>query len=574
MNWMTNISEYSNFIWSVADNLRGDYKQADYGDVILPLTVIRRLDCVLADTKEKILKQYEKLKNKKLDEPDILLNKTAGYKFHNHSKYDFKKLVADPDNIKANLRTYLNGFSQNAQDILEHFEFEKQIEKLDKADLLYQIVKKFEEIDMHPKKVTNLDMGYIFEELIRKFAELSNETAGEHFTPREVIRLMVNLLFINDRDILSKKGIVKTLYDPACGTGGMLTVAEDYLNELNPDSRLELFGQEINPESYAICKSDMLITGHNAEHIKYKDTLREDLLKNKFDYMLSNPPFGVKWSKSEKEVKKEHEELGYSGRFGAGLPSISDGSLLFLQTMISKMKPANGGSRIAIVFNGSPLFTGSAGSGVSNIRKWIIENDMLEAIVALPNQLFYNTGISTYIWIVTNRKEPNRRGKIQLINTVDFYKKMSKSLGNKRNEISDEDIEIITKIYGEFKGGKYCKVFDNEDFGYSQITVERPSTDDKGKGITDRNGNPKPDSSLRDTENVPLKGDIQKYFEREVKPHVPDAWIDESRTKIGYEINFTKYFYEYKPLRSLEEITKDILVLENDTTGLLKEILN
>jgi len=572
---MINISEYSNFIWSVADNLRGDYKQADYGKVILPLTVIRRLDCVLADTRDKVLKQYESIKNKNIQDPDVLLNKTAGYKFHNHSKYDFTKLIADPDNIKSNLRTYLNGFSQEAQDILEHFNFDIQIEKLDKADLLYQILKKFEEIDLHPKKVRNLEMGYIFEELIRKFAEQSNETAGEHFTPREVIKLMVNLLFTNDSEILSKKGIVKTLYDPACGTGGMLTVAEDYLYELNPDSRLELFGQETNDESYAICKSDMLITGHNAEHIKHKDTLREDMLRdNKFDYMLSNPPFGVEWKKSSKEVKKEYEELGFSGRFGAGLPSISDGSLLFLQTMISKMKSANGGSRIGIVFNGSPLFTGNAGSGPSNIRKWIIENDMLEVIVALPNQLFYNTGISTYIWIVTNRKEPIRRGKVQLINAVEFYKKMSKSLGNKRNEISDEDIERITKRYGNFKEGKFSKIFDNEDFGYNQITVERPAKDKNGNVILDKKGNPKPDSSLRDTENVPLKEDIHEYFEREVIPHVPDAWIDESKTKIGYEINLTKYFYEFKPLRSLEKITKDILELEKETSGLLKEILS
>ncbi|MEQ9618424.1 MAG: class I SAM-dependent DNA methyltransferase [Deltaproteobacteria bacterium] len=572
---MINTKEYSNFIWAVADNLRGDYKQSDYGKVILPLTVIRRLDCVMADTKDKVLEQYEKIKNKNLDDPDLLLNKTAGYKFHNHSKYNFTKLIADPDNIKSNLRTFLNGFSQEAQDILEHFDFDKQVTKLDKADLLYQIIKRFEEIDLHPKKVSNLEMGYIFEELIRKFAEVSNETAGEHFTPREVIKLMVNLLFSNDSEILSKKGIVKTLYDPACGTGGMLTVAEDYLNELNPDSRLELFGQEINPESYAICKSDMLITGHNAEHIKYKDTLREDLLRdNKFDYMLSNPPFGVKWSKAEKEVKKEYEELGFSGRFGAGLPSISDGSLLFLQTMIAKMKSANGGSRIGIVFNGSPLFTGNAGSGPSNIRKWIIENDMLEAIVALPDQLFYNTGISTYIWIVTNRKEPNRKGKVQLINAVEFYKKMSRSLGNKRNEISDEDIDRITKIYGNFKEGKYSKIFDNEDFGYYQITVERPERDGNGNVVVDKKGNPKPDSSLRDTENVPLNEDIQEYFEREVKPHVPDAWIDESKTKIGYEINFTRYFYEFKPLRLLDEITKDILDLEKETSGLLKEILS
>lgn len=568
------ISDYANFIWAVADDLRGDYKQSDYGKVIIPLTVLRRLDAVLADTKDKVLSQYEKVKGKKLDDPDILLNKSAGYKFHNHSKFDFEKLIADPNNIASNLRNFINGFSQNARDILEHFDFDKEIQKLDKADLLYHVVKKFEAFDLHPKRVSNLEMGYIFEEIIRKFAEVSNETAGEHFTPREVIKLMVNLLFINDRDILSKKGIVKTLYDPACGTGGMLTVAEDYLNELNPNARLELFGQEINPESYAICKSDMLVTGHNAEHIKFGDTLRDDQQKDKkFDYMLSNPPFGVKWSKAKKEVVDEHEELGFAGRFGAGLPSISDGSFLFLQTMIAKMKSANGGSRIAIVFNGSPLFTGNAGSGPSEIRKWIIENDMLEAIVALPDQLFYNTGISTYIWIVTNRKSPERKGKIQLINAVNFYKKMSKSLGNKRHEISDEDIDKIARMYGDFKKGKFSKIFKNEDFGYSQITVERPLKDDNGQIITDGNDNPKPDSKLRDKENVSLSEDIQEYFKREVLPHVPDAWVDENKTRIGYVINFTKHFYEYKQLRSLEEITKDILELEKESEGLLKEVL-
>jgi len=386
---------------------------------------------------------------------------------------------------------------------------------------------------------------------------------------------MVNLLFTNDNEILSKKGIVKTIYDPACGTGGMLTVAEDYLQELNPDARLELFGQEINPESYAICKSDMMVTGHNPEHIRFGDTLRDDQLSNtQFDYMLSNPPFGVKWSKAKKEVVAEHEDLGYGGRFGAGLPSISDGSLLFLQTMIAKMKPSNGGSRLAIVFNGSPLFTGNAGSGPSDIRKWIIENDLLEAIIALPDQLFYNTGIATYIWVLTNRKADERKGKIQLINAVSFYKKMSKSLGNKRHEISDADIEKIIKLHGEIKSSKYSKIFDNEDFGYQQIVIERPQKNKSGKIITDKSGNPKPDTSLRDRENVPLKEDIHEYFEREVKPHVPDAWIDESQTKIGYEINFTKHFYEYKPLRSLEEITRDILALEKESDGLLKEILS
>jgi type I restriction enzyme M protein len=569
-----NVKEYSNFIWSVADTLRGDYKQADYGKIILPLAVLRRMDCVLKDKKEKVLKTYESLSSKDLQDAEIVLNKIAGYKFHNHSKYDFDKLISDSSNIAANLRNYINGFSDNAKEILQNFDFDKEITKLDKANLLYQIIKQFQEIDLDPSKVSNLEMGYIFEELIRKFAEASNETAGEHFTPREVIRLTVNLLFINDDAVLTKEGIIKSVYDPACGTGGMLSVSQEYLKELNQDAHLELFGQEINPESYAICKSDMLIKGQNPDNIKFGDTLRDDQLKtNRFDYMLSNPPFGVNWKKAQKEVKDEYEDLGFAGRFGAGLPSISDGSMLFLQHMISKMKQDGKGSRIGIIFNGSPLFTGDAGSGPSNIRKWIIENDMLEAIVALPEQLFYNTGIATYIWIVTNRKETQREGKVQLINAVDMYEKMSSSLGNKRNEISEKHIDEIVKIYGEYKESKKCKLFDNDDFGYRKITVERPLKDEKGNVVTDSKGNPKPDTKLRDTENVPLKEDIYEYFEREVKPHVPDAWIDEDRTKIGYEINMNRYFYEYKPLRSLEEITKDILELEKESEGLLEEIL-
>ncbi|SNQ60362.1 Type I restriction-modification system, DNA-methyltransferase subunit M (fragment) [Candidatus Methanoperedens nitroreducens] len=445
---------------------------------------------------------------------------------------------------------------------------------MDEADLLYMIVKRFGEVDLHPDKVSNLEMGYIFEELIRRFSELSNETAGEHFTPREVIRLMVNLLFVNDREILTKQGIVRTLYDPASGTGGMLSIAEEYLREFNPDARLEVFGQEVNPESYAICKSDMLIKGQNASNIKFGNSFTNDGLENeKFDYMLSNPPFGVEWKKVEKQVKDEHEKRGFAGRFGAGLPRISDGSFLFLQHMISKMKPANGGSRIGIVFNGSPLFTGGAGSGESEIRKWIVENDMLEAIIAMPEQLFYNTGIFTYIWIVTNRKARARKGKIQLINAIGFYNKMSRSLGNKRNEIGEGHIETITKTYGDFKENEFSKIFDNEDFGYWQITVERPLKDESGSIMKDSKGKLKPDADLRDSERVPLKEDIKTYFKREVLPHVPDAWIDESKTKKGYEINFTKYFYKYKPLRSLAEIRADILALEKETDGLLRKAI-
>ncbi|MBW1996040.1 MAG: SAM-dependent DNA methyltransferase, partial [Deltaproteobacteria bacterium] len=648
---MDRFSEKVSFIWSVADLLRGPYKPAQYGQVMLPMTVLRRLDCVLEPTKEKVLKKLESLKGSPVKDLEPILNRVAGQAFHNTSKFDFRTLKGDPNNIAANLTHYIKSFSSKAREIIEYFGFEEQIIKLDKANRLYLVVSKFSEIDLHPDTVPNIEMGYIFEELIRRFSEQRNEEAGDHFTPREVIRLMVNLLFESDEDILTKKGIIKTLFDPACGTGGMLSVADEYLHELNPDGRLELFGQEYNEESYAICGSDMLIKGQSLENIKFGDSFTQDgFSRNKFDYMLANPPFGLEWKPEEDFIRKEHEEQGFDGRFGAGLPRINDGSFLFLQHMISKMKPE--GSRIGIVFNGSPLFTGDAGSGESNIRKWIIENDWLEAIIALPDQLFYNTGIFTYIWIVTNRKAPERKGKIQLINAVDFYQKMRRSLGQKRNEISDEQIKEITRIYGEFTENEYCKIFDNEDFGYRKITVERPlrlsfqvaleridalkeltafqklaksrkkgeagqADTENGKRLqeaviralqnmdaariyknrdtfekdlmdaclkegvkldaslkkavlnalsardetadicTDSKGNPEPDPELRDYENAPLKEDIYEYFKREVLPHVPDAWIDEKKTKVGYEIPFTRHFYKYVPPRPLEEIEAD-----------------
>jgi len=408
------VRQLASFIWSIADLLRGDYKQADYGKVILPFTVLRRLDCVLEPTKTAVMDFYEnKVKSMNLKNPEPLLNQKAGVPFHNISQFTFGKLKEDSDNVAANLKNYINGFSVAGREIIEYFNFNDQINRLDEANLLFLIVKKFAEVDLHPSRVSNMEMGYVFEELIRKFSELSNETAGEHFTPREVIRLMVNLLFLNDRDILTQKGIVKTIYDPACGTGGMLSVAEEYIKELNPDAKPVVFGQEINPESYAICKSDMLIKGQNISNIKFGNTFTTDGLEHEtFDYMLSNPPFGVEWKKVQTHVSTEYQKKGFDGRFGAGLPRISDGSFLFLQHMISKIKRDNGGSRIAIVFNGSPLFSGSAGGGESEIRKWIVENDLLEAIVALPDQLFYNTGIYTYIWIVTNNKATERKGKI------------------------------------------------------------------------------------------------------------------------------------------------------------------
>jgi type I restriction enzyme M protein len=420
-----------------------------------------------------------------------------------------------------------------------------------------------------------MEMGYLFEELIRKFAEISNETAGEHFTPREVIRLMINLLFLNDREILTKKGIVKTIYDCCAGTGGMLSVAEEYLHELNPDARLEVFGQELNPESYAICKSDMIIKGQNASNIKKGNSISEDKLPTeKFDYLITNPPFGVKWEKFAKPVKEEHESLGDKGRFGAGLPSVSDGSFLFLMHLMSKMKAE--GSRLAIVFNGSPLFSGSPSTSKneSSIRQWIIENDLLEAVIALPTNLFYNTGISTYIWVISNNKSKTRKGKVQLINAIELFENMRKPLGDKRHEISNEQINRITKMYGDYKETPNCKIFENADFGYNKITVERPERDSKGKIILDKNKKPKADSSLRDTENVPLKVDIDSYMNAEVLPHLPDAWVDGSKTKVGYEINFSKYFYQYKPLRNLQDIKKDILALEKETDGLINDVIS
>ncbi|WP_291103976.1 MULTISPECIES: type I restriction-modification system subunit M [unclassified Flavobacterium] len=571
---MKNVKESANFIWSIADLLRGDYKQSDYGKVILPLTVLRRLDCVLESSKVAVLSKFEQMKTMSIENLDPILNKTAGFNFHNKSLFDFNKLIADPNNIASNLRNYINGFSEDAREIIEQFEFENQITKMDDNNLLFMVVKRFQEIDLHPDRISSMEMGYMFEELIRKFAEISNETAGEHFTPREVIKLMVNILFLNDREILTKKGITKTIYDCCAGTGGMLSVAEEYLNELNPDARLEVFGQELNPESYAICKSDLMIKGQNASNIKKGNSISDDKLENeKFDYLITNPPFGVKWEKFAKKVKEEHDQLGHGGRFGAGLPSVGDGSFLFLMHLMSKMKPE--GSRLALVFNGSPLFSGSPSKtkNESSIRQWIIENDLLEAVIALPNQLFYNTGISTYVWVISNKKPAERKGKVQLINAIDFSKKMSKSLGNKRNEISNKQIAEITKIYGDFKPNEYSKIFDNKEFGYAKVTVERPERNAKGQVVADKKGNPKADSSLRDTENIPLTMDMKDYMKREVLTHVPDAWIDETKTNIGYEINFTKYFYQYKPLRSLDEIRKDIMAIEQETDGLLKEVI-
>ena len=590
----------SSFIWSVADLLRGDYKQSEYGKVILPFTVLRRLDCVLESTKPAVLAEFDAKTRQGLN-PDPFLLRKAGQSFYNTSPLDLAKLLGDQDHIRENLYAYVRGFSLAARDIFERFEFYTQIERLAKAGLLYLVTEKFAKIDLHPSKVDNAQMGLVFEELIRKFAEVSNETAGEHFTPREVIRLMVNLLFIEDDDVLTPgNAVVRTLYDPTAGTGGMLSVAGEYLLKHNPDARLTLFGQELNDESYAICKADMLIKGQDVGNIVAGNTLTEDGHSyRKFDYMLSNPPFGVEWKKVEKEVRKEYTEKGFDGRFGPGLPRVSDGSMLFLLHLISKMRPAvDGGSRIGIVLNGSPLFTGGAGSGESEIRRYVLENDLVEAIIGLPTDMFYNTGISTYVWILSNKKPDDRKGWVQLVDASSFWQKMRKSLGSKRKELSEEHIADITRLFGKCvvadlaivwdaagkeisrqllltgeirpeapEGGKVkvvpiSRVFKNEAFGYTTITVERPLRDEAGNVVLGskgkQKGKPQADSALRDTENVPLSDDIAAYFKREVLPHAPDAWIDHEKSKVGYEIPFNRHFYVFEPPRSLHEIDEDL----------------
>lgn len=558
----------SAFIWSVADLLRGDYKQSDYGKVILPFTVLRRLDCVLEATKPAVLAELAEKQKQGLNPEPFLLRK-AGQSFYNTSPLDMKKLMGDQDHIRENLYSYIQAFSPAVRDVFEHFDFHTQVERLAKAGLLYQVTERFAQFDLHPEAVDNHQMGLVFEELIRKFAEISNETAGEHFTPREVIRLMVNLIFIEDDDVLSKPHAVRTIYDPTAGTGGMLSVAGEYLEEHNPQARLTVFGQELNGESYAICKADMLIKGQDVANIAFGNTLNDDGHPHrKFDYMLSNPPFGVEWKKVEKEVRKEYEQQGYNGRFGPGLPRVSDGSMLFLLHLISKMRPAaEGGSRFGIVLNGSPLFTGGAGSGESEIRRYVLENDLCEAIVGLPTDMFYNTGIATYVWIISNRKPAIRKGKVQLIDASGFWQKMRKSLGSKRKELSEEHIAEITRLFGNFetaeKDGKpISRIFNNSDFGYRTITVERPLLGADGKPVLGekgkQKGKPQADSSRRDTENVPLSEDVQAYFEREVLPHAPDAWIDHDKTKVGYEIPFNRHFYVFQPPRPLAEIDAEL----------------
>ena len=589
----------SAFLWSVADLLRGDYRQSDYGKVILPFTVLRRIDCVLAPTKSSVLEELA-LRQSQGITPDAFLRKTSGQSFYNASPLDLKKLMGDQDNIAANLRAYISGFSPEVRDIFERFEVDIQIDRLSKAGLLYQVTEKFAQIDLHPDKVDNHQMGLVFEELIRRFAELSNETAGEHFTPREVIRLMVNLIFAEDDAALSTASVVRRIYDPTAGTGGMLSVAEEHLTSMNPNASVSLFGQELNPESYAICKADMLIKGQDVGNITFGNTLSEDGHPDqKFDYMLSNPPFGVEWKKVEKLVRAEAEQKGFAGRFGPGLPRVSDGSLLFLMHLLSKMRPAvQGGSRFAIVLNGSPLFTGGAGSGESEIRRHVLESDLVEAIVALPTDMFYNTGIATYVWVLTNRKPAHRKGRVQLIDGSSFWQKMRKSLGSKRKELAEAHITQITQLFckaeeaelartfdaegrevasqilspgaappepppgGKVKRAPLSRILPNESFGYRAITVERPLRDTQGRPVLGQKGKakgqPQPDPALRDTENVPLTEDVAAYFAREVLPHAPDAWIDPDKTKVGYEIPFNRHFYVFEPPRPLDQIDADL----------------
>ena len=575
MNLSTSINEKAALIWAIADKLTGVYKPHEYGEVILPLTVIRRFDCILTDTKEAVLEKYDEVKN--LPMRDVLLRKVSGYEFYNTSKYTFEKLLDEPDNIEENFHNYLNGFSENVRDIIEKFKFDGHIDTMANKGILYIVIKEFTSTraNLHPDVISNLEMGYIFEEIIRRFSESHNEDAGQHYTPREVIRLMVNILFYDDSSTLSGKNIARTIYDPACGTGGMLSVAEEYLHELNSATELMSFGQELNDQTFAICKADMLIKGNNADFIKDGNTLSDDQFEGqKFDYIISNPPFGREW-KNEKRVVEDEAKRGFAGRFGAGLPAASDGQMLFLMTAISKMKePRDGGSRIAIIHNGSPLFTGDAGSGPSDIRKYIFESDLLEAIVALPNDIFYNTGIATYIWVLSNKKAGTKReGKVQLINANGLYEKRRKALGNKRNDIPEGAITEITQVYGDFRETEISKIFNNEDFGYTKITVERPLRGEDGELLL-KNGKKQPDASLRDTENVPLTENIQDYFEREVLPFAPDAWIDEKKSKVGYEIPFTRYFYKYEALQPSAEIMAEILELEKELEGSLQEVFD
>jgi type I restriction enzyme M protein len=597
----------------VAEVLRGPYKPHEYSKVILPFTVLRRLDCVLAPTKESVLAE-KKAKEAMGVNPEPFMLRAAKLPFTNSSPYDFAKLMGDQDNIRPNLEGYIQAFTPVVRDIFERFGFAEQLDRLAKKQLLYKVAEKFAAIDLSPSTVSNEQMGHAFEELIRRFAEVSNEKAAEQYTPRDAIELMVNLLFAEDSDVLTAGNpVVRRLYDPTAGTGGMLSMAEEFVHGFNPAARFTMFGQELNDEAYAICKADMLIKGQNVANIVAGDTLKEDgHAGEKFDYMMSNPPYGYDWDDAKDVVEKEHREKGFNGRFGPGLPPKSDGQMLFLLHLVSKMVPAQqGGSRVGIVMSGSPLFTGGAGSGPSEIRRHLLESDLVEAIVALPTDMFFNTGIATYVWLLTNRKPAHRRGKVQLIDASEQFEKMRRSLGSKRKQMGDAHIQRVTKLFGEFVEARVAtvtdaegkatehlligdapapeapekgrvrvvpisRIFNNEDFGYRTITVERPLLDDKGKPVLGQKGKakgkPMPDSALRDTENVPLSEDVEDYFEREVLPHAADAWIDHDKTKVGYEIPFNRHFYTFEPPRSLEEIDADLKETTKEITQMLAEL--
>ena len=653
---------FVNLIWQIAELLRGPYRPPQYERVMLPMTVLRRFDCVLAETKCDVLATYEHSKDKfQGDALDARLDNTAGQRFHNHSPLDFSKLKGDPDNLAQHLVSYIQGFSRNVRDIFEYFEFETEIEKMREANILYLVVSKFCDVDLHPDRVGNQQMGLIFENLIRRFNELANETAGDHFTPREVIRLMVSILFIQDDQLLAIPGTVRKLLDPACGTGGMLAEAQNYLRDHHREAKLYVYGQDYNKRAFATAASDMLLkqVDHNGRgnNILFGDSFTEDQFKDEaFDYFLTNPPFGVDWKKQQKEIQQEHDKRGLNGRFGAGLPRVNDGALLFLLHMWHKREPLRPsehkyGSRLAIVFSGSPLFTGGAGSGESEIRRWIIEHDWLEAVISLPEQMFYNTGIGTYIWIVTNRKEQRRKGKIQLLDAREFWtaggsEESKRSLGDKRRHMTGRQIGEIVRLYGGLDESDRSKLFDNSDFGFTRVTVERPlrlryqmTVEDEARFLDacphllndvqaidqvigrepqcdwnkvwdrirrvldgrksgwkvpeqrlfrsvftqkdpdaepvekgGRNAGYEPDPDLRDYENVPLKEDVDAYFEREVRPHVPDAWLDRDKDKIGYEINFNRHFYKYVPPRRLDDIDAELRQAEQVILRLLGEV--
>lgn len=577
MDLNSKITNKAALIWAIADKITGVYKPHEYGKVILPLTVIKRFDSILEETKSAVLVAFEKCRDMDNDiMRNEILTKASGHPFYNTSKYTLRTLLDDPDHIDDNFASYINAFSPNVCEIIEKFEFAKdELPKMREYGLLFTVLQEFgtEKADMHPSRVSDIEMGYIFEELIRKFSESYNEEAGQHYTPREVIELMVHILLNFDNAMLSSKE-ARTIYDPACGTGGMLSIASEYIKKHNSSAAFLCFGQEINPETYAIAKADMLIKGENDSLIRSGNTLSDDQFpKQTFNYIISNPPFGREWKKEKASVEKEAKLTRENGgRFFMGLPAIGDSQMLFLSNAVAKMKPVEeGSSRVAIVHNGSPLFTGDAGSGPSDIRKYLLENDLLEAIIALPNDIFYNTGIATYIWVLSNNKEKRRMGKVQLINANGLYEKRRKSLGNKRNDIPQTAIDEIAKIYGDFRENKLSKIFKNEDFGYRKVVVERPLRDESGKPIL-KKGKVQADPKLRDTENIPLSEDVAEYMKREVLPYAPDAWIDESKTKIGYEIPFTRYFYEYTPPVPSEELKREILQIESELKGSIERI--